>query len=83
MQLVNYHFITKNNNMSIITFECDVTEFDSIPQLENDANEFILHDKSLIIKIKDTNLETTIISTEIEAKNAVQLAKMILLKYDI
>ncbi len=66
--------------MSSIIFECNVTEFDIIPNKENKENAFAINDKCLIINLMDRDNEI-IIQTEIERKDAIQLAKLILLKY--
>jgi len=69
--------------MSSITFECDVTEFDIIPKKENDENVFAINEKCLIINLMDSKKEKILIQTEIDKKDAIELAKLILLKYNI
>jgi len=69
--------------MSSITFECDVTEFDIIPKNENDENVFAINEKCLIINLMDSKKEKILIQTEIDKKDAIELAKLILLKYNI
>jgi hypothetical protein len=66
--------------MSTITFECNVTEFDILPNKNNNENIFAINDKSLIINLM--NNSKIIIQTEIEKKDAVELAKLILFKYN-
>lgn len=67
--------------MSTIIFECDVTEFDIIPQPDNDELSFSINEKCLIINLMNTGIDKIIIQTEIEKKSAIELAKLILLKY--
>lgn len=70
--------------MSTIIFECDVTEYDTIPDKNNDENCFALNDNCLIISFMDTtsNVKDKILKqSEISKKSAVELAKLILLKY--
>jgi len=66
--------------MSTITFECNVTEFDILPNKNNNENIFAINDKSLIINLM--NDSKIIIQTEIEKKDAIELAKLILFKYN-
>ena len=68
--------------MSTITFDCDVTEFDIIPKKENDENTFCINEKCLIINLIDTKTDKILIQTEIDKKDAIELAKLILLKYN-
>jgi len=65
--------------MSTILYECEVTEFNIIPPKENNQNVFSLNEKSLIINLMEH--DDIIIQTEIEKKHAIELAKLILLKY--
>ena len=65
--------------MNTITFECSVTEYDIIPQKENDEVVFCLNDKAMIINLMDDRL--ILMQTEIEKTSAIELAKLILLKY--
>ena len=69
--------------MSTIVFDCDVTEYDIIPKKENDENTFAINEKCLIINLMDTNNDKILIQTEIDKKDAIELAKLILLKYNI
>jgi hypothetical protein len=69
--------------MSSITFECDVTGFDIIPKKENDENVFAINEDSLIINLMDSKRQELLIQTEIEKKDAIELARLILLKYNI
>ena len=68
--------------MSSIIFDCDVTEFDIIPHSENDENTFCLNEKCLIISLMNVISDKILMQTEIEKKDAIQLAKLILLKYE-
>ena len=69
--------------MSTIVFDCDVTEYEIIPKKENDENTFAINEKCLIINIMDTNNDKILMQTEIDKKDAIELAKLILLKYNI
>lgn len=69
--------------MSTIVFDCDVTEYDIIPKKENNENTFAINEKCLIINLMDTQKNKIIIQTEIDKKDAIELAKLILLKYNI
>jgi hypothetical protein len=69
--------------MSTIVFDCDVTEYDIIPKKDNDENTFAINEKCLIINLMDTQKDKIIIQTEIDRKDAIELAKLILLKYNI
>jgi hypothetical protein len=66
--------------MSTILFECDVTEFDIIPKIENQENCFAINDKSMVINFMDKHGENILYQSEIERKDAIELAKLILLK---
>lgn len=65
--------------MNTITFECSVTEYDIIPQKDNDEVVFCLNDNAMIINLMDDSL--ILMQTEIEKTSAIELAKLILLKY--
>lgn len=67
--------------MSTIIFECDVTQYDVIPPKDNDENAFAINEKCLIINLMNTKNNKTLIQTEIEKKDAIELANLILLKY--
>jgi len=69
--------------MSTIIFDCNVSEFDIIPRKENDENSFAINEKCLIINFMDSTKDKIIIQSEIEKKDAVELAKLILLKYNV
>jgi hypothetical protein len=69
--------------MSTIIFECSVTEFDTLPKKENDENAFAINEKCVIINLMDSTKQKILIQTEIEKKDAIELAKLILLKYNI
>lgn len=68
--------------MSTISFNCDVTEFDILPQKENDTNVFCINENCLIINLMETKTNKILIQTEIDKKDAIELAKLILLKYN-
>lgn len=65
--------------MNTITFECSVTEYDIIPNKDNDEVVFCLNDKAMIINLMDDSIILT--QTEIDKTSAIELAKLILLKY--
>lgn len=67
--------------MSTIVFECDVTEFDIIPKKENDENVFCINENCLIINFMDMSNDKILMQSEIDKKDAIELAKLILLKY--
>jgi len=69
--------------MSTIVFDCYVTEYDIIPKKENDENTFAINEKCLIINLMDTKKDKILMQTEINKKDAIELAKLILLKYNI
>ena len=69
--------------MSTITFECNVTQFDVMPKKENDENTFCINEKCLIINLMNTKKDEILMQTEIEKKDAIELAKLIFLKYNI
>ena len=66
--------------MSTILFECDVTEYSIIPPKRNTENSFCLNDDCLVINIMAENKIIT--QTEISKGDAVELAKLILLKFN-
>jgi hypothetical protein len=66
--------------MSTILFECDATEYEVIPPKENITNCFALNDQAVIINLLDKN-EKVITQTEIDKADAIELARLILLKY--
>ena len=70
--------------MSTILFECDATEFDIVPEKENNENCFAINDKALVINFMDTTSSEhgkILVQSEIERKDALELAKLIILKY--
>ena len=69
--------------MSTIVFDCDVTEYDIIPKKDNDENTFAINENCLIINLMDTQKDKILMQTEIDKKDAIELAKLILLKYNI
>jgi hypothetical protein len=69
--------------MSAIIFESDVTQYHIYPPKDNDENHFAINEKSLIIKLMDTTKDKILMQSEIEKKDAIELAKLILLKYNL
>ncbi|MBK7801048.1 MAG: hypothetical protein IPJ53_18310 [Saprospiraceae bacterium] len=68
--------------MSTITLECNVTEFDIIPKRKNDENVFAINNNCLIINLMDSRKDKILTQTEISKEDAVELAKLIFLKYN-
>ncbi len=62
-------------------FECDVTEFYVMPKKENDQVAFSLNKDAMVINLMDTNKDKILAQTEIDKKDAIELARLILLKY--
>ena len=60
-----------------ITAIYDTTEFDSKPASENEYTKFTITNESLTIQILDAG-STVLETTEIEIKDAIQLANLIL-----
>jgi hypothetical protein len=69
--------------MSSIIYECSVTEYNVIPTLENSKNCFFVYDKALVISMLGEDDQTCINQTEISREDAIELAKLILLKYSV
>lgn len=69
--------------MSTILFSCDVTEFDIMPAEENDKVCFALNNKCLVINLMNSKKDKVLLQTEIERDSAIELAKLILLKYNV
>ena len=71
--------------MSNIIFECDVTCYNVMPKESNNENSFAICDDCLVINIMDTTKikDKFLMQTEIEKKDAIELAKLILLKYNV
>lgn len=68
--------------MSTIILECSVTEFDTNPPKENDENVFAINQDCLIINLVDSIKDKILTQTEISKEDAIELAKLILLKYE-
>jgi hypothetical protein len=66
--------------MSEISIECNVTEFAVHHSEKYDKVVFYLNEKCLVISFMDKN-ENVLTQTEIEKKDAIELANVILLKY--
>jgi hypothetical protein len=67
--------------MNTILFECNVTEFDIKPVKENDEISFAINEKAMIINFMDTNKKSILMQSEIEKRDAIRLAKLILFAY--
>jgi hypothetical protein len=70
--------------MSNIQFDCEVTEYAILPNKDNSENCFVLSDKCMIINFMSTKglgEEVILMQSEIERKDALELAKLIILKY--
>jgi hypothetical protein len=66
--------------MNTILFECDVMEYDIIPNEKNNENCFAINENSLIINLMSGT--EILMNTEISKKDAIELAKLILFKYN-
>jgi len=66
--------------MGLITYECIVSEFETNPDIESDVNKFTLRERCMEINILDRDGDVIFIS-ELEKENALELAKLIILKY--
>jgi hypothetical protein len=69
--------------MNTILFECDVTEFDIVPNKQNDEICFALNQKAMVINFMDTNKKSILMHSEIDKEDAIRLAKLILFNYNI
>ena len=63
----------------ITELTCSTTEFSIIPEIDNDETVFCIHDKCLIISCINEK-EDVLYQTEIDIKDAIELARTILLK---
>ena len=68
--------------MSAIIFESEVTQYEIYPPKDNDVIHFALFEKALVINFMNTNEVKILMHSEIEKKDAIELAKLILLKYN-
>jgi hypothetical protein len=68
--------------MRTILFECDVTEIDIECLKENDEICFALNENSMVINFMDTNKKAILMQSEIEKRDAIRLAKLILFNYE-
>lgn len=66
--------------MSTILFDCDATEIEVTPPKKNDTNTFSLTQKSMIINIM--HRDKILMQSEISKEDALELAKLIIFKYD-
>jgi len=64
--------------MSLILFECEVTEFDTLPIKINKTNSFSINQNCVVISFCDKD-ENVIAQSEISIEDAKKLAKLILL----
>jgi hypothetical protein len=69
--------------MNTILFECTVTDFSIEPKKENDEICFALNEKSMVINFMDTNNKSILMQSEMDKKDAISLAKLILFNYNI
>jgi len=67
--------------MSSIIFDCEVTEYESLPEKVNDQNCFSINENCLIINLMNSTADLVLSQTEISKKDALELAKLIILKY--
>ena len=66
--------------MSVISLECEVTEYGILPATENTINVFSISNDALIINFCD-EIEKVLHQSEISAADAIELAHLILMKY--
>lgn len=69
--------------MNSIIYECDVTEHNVIPAIENSKNRFFISYKALVISMLGEDDQTCINQTEISREDAIELARLILFKYNL
>jgi len=60
------------------TMECEVTEFNILPEKSNSTNTFYIDSEAVVISFLDAK-GNVIMQSEIEIKDAIILAKTILL----
>jgi hypothetical protein len=63
-----------------VQLECEVTEFNVMPDEENEKNIFYFHEKSLVISFANKD-EEVISQSEISREDTIRLAKLILHLY--
>jgi hypothetical protein len=68
--------------MGYIIYECEVTEFDTLPPKNNDQNTFAMNKEALVISMCASKKGEVITQTEISREDAVELAKLILNIYE-
>ena len=68
--------------MSTLFLECEVTEYYAKPPKDNQTVNFCFHEKAIVINLLDEN-EKVMLHTEISKEDAIELAKTILMKYQI
>lgn len=68
--------------MSTLFLECEVTEYYSTPPKENEKVNFCFKEKAIVINLLDED-KKLMLHTEISKEDAIELAKTILMKYQI
>ena len=68
--------------MSTILYDCQVTEYAIAPKRDNEENSFCLHDNCLVINFMNISEDKIMMQSEISKDSAIELAKLILLKYN-
>lgn len=66
--------------MNSIILKANVTEFEVAPDMQQEFVSFKITENALVISILD-DTESVLDSTEIDKKDAIELAKLILFKY--
>lgn len=67
--------------MSEITIECNVTEHSVTPPIEYEKVVFCLNKECIVISFMDDE-DNVLTQSEIDKKDAIDLATLILLRYD-
>ena len=68
--------------MSTLFLECEVIENYSKPPKENETIRFSFYEKSFVVNLLDVD-DKLMLQTEISKEDAIELAKTILMKYQI
>lgn len=68
--------------MNTITIKFDVTEYQVSPQVEHETIDFGIHENAVSINLFDDDNKSLMVS-EICKKDAIDLAKLILMKYSV
>lgn len=66
--------------MSEVSIKCEVTQYACMPPEEHSEVVFCLNNKSLVISFVDED-DVVLTQSEIEKKDAIELANLILMKY--